>query len=274
MPDIAAMESSKKRKLKDGESVKVKKSKSKSNVGKQAVEVETVAKDEDVPVDQVISAPAAASTSQGVTSDPIATDATDAADAADTEPSRKRSKKAPDADPALPEIEIDTEAPTPLSKAQLRAARKEAKAAAKAGKDVPADGEAAGAAGTPAKAKTKKEKKDKKPTKINSIWIGNMSFRTQADTLRSWMERNIRSLAESDESTREAIEDAEKRIKRREEKRVEKRAEREAEAKKEGKEVRPRKAMDGESGSEAGSWITRVNLPLKPGKGKLSDNKG
>jgi hypothetical protein len=97
------------------------------------------------------------------------------------------------------DYEIDLAAPEPLSKAELRAARR----AAKRGDVAPAEGE-----------KPKKRKRlpefdpneadeDEKPKggvaegagrevkKQNSVWVGNLAFKTTPQSLREWFERKL-----------------------------------------------------------------------------------
>lgn len=87
-------------------------------------------------------------------------------------------------------LEIDLSAATPLSKAEARAARKKAKRG-----DVDEDDD---------KPKAEKaEKKPKPPTKQNSIWIGNLSFRTTAESLKEFLENGVVELGgEADSVTR------------------------------------------------------------------------
>lgn len=92
-------------------------------------------------------------------------------------------------------LEIDLSAATPMSKAEARAARKKAK---RGEVDEPKT-EAAG------DDKPKREKKPKvdKPVKQNSIWIGNLSFRTTSESLKTFLEQGVVELGgESDSVTR------------------------------------------------------------------------
>lgn len=106
-------------------------------------------------------------------------------------------KRRPEAE-ALEELEVDLAAPEPLSKADARAARKKAKRA-----DVVEDGIAV---------KGKSEREDgeakvngaaevkRKPKKRNSIWIGNLSFKTTPDLLKDFVQRGVVELGgESEE---------------------------------------------------------------------------
>lgn len=81
-------------------------------------------------------------------------------------------------------LEVDVEAPEPLSKAQ---ARKEAKRAAKRDTAV-VDGEDAG---TEPPKKKKKVDENAKPKRANSIWIGNLSFKTTPDELKAWFTKEL-----------------------------------------------------------------------------------
>jgi hypothetical protein len=148
-------------------------------------------------------------------------------------------------------LEINVEAPEPLSKAEARAAKKRAKlglpeeTASKDEKnkkkkktrvnadrlsDVEDEGEdGEGSKGT-AKAKDGKDKgksktKDKegkpaKPAKKNSVWIGNLSFRTTEERIKEFLEKGVQE-------------------------------------------------MGGPEGS-----VTRINLPKKEGKAGFSDSRG
>lgn len=84
-------------------------------------------------------------------------------------------------------LEIDTELPTPLSKAEARKAKRSGKA--------PAEGEVA--EGDPKVDVGKKDKKPKttaEPKRKNSVWIGNLSFRTNQENLRTFFEQGVKEL--------------------------------------------------------------------------------
>lgn len=109
-------------------------------------------------------------------------------------PTTKRRREAE----GLEELEVDLTAPEPLSKAEIRAARKKAK---KGGPDEdtttngvkPEEGKAhgGGEAGD-----LKREGK-----KRNSIWIGNLSFKTTPELLKDFVQRGITELGgEGEES--------------------------------------------------------------------------
>jgi hypothetical protein len=149
-------------------------------------------------------------------------------------------------------LEINVEAPEPLSKAEARAAKKRAKlglpeeTASKDEKnkkkkkarvnadrlsDVEDEGED-GVGGSKGKAKAKdgkekgksksndKEGKPAKPAKKNSVWIGNLSFRTTEERIKEFLEKGVQE-------------------------------------------------MGGPEGS-----VTRINLPKKEGKAGFSDSRG
>lgn len=94
-------------------------------------------------------------------------------------------------------LEIDVTAPEPLSKAEARAARKRQKKGLpdlppkltkpdKPRRDgSPAEGEEDGQTGEG------KEKKEKTKQRMNSVWIGNLSFRTTAESLKTYLEKGI-----------------------------------------------------------------------------------
>jgi hypothetical protein len=99
-------------------------------------------------------------------------------------------------------MEVDLKAGAPLSKAEMRAAKKRAKLGqapvekkadyekkakkmAEAEEDEGAEGEE-GAPRRKEKAAAPKEEKGE-----FSVWVGNMSFRTQPDALKTWMQTGI-----------------------------------------------------------------------------------
>ncbi|KAJ9110064.1 hypothetical protein QFC19_001734 [Naganishia cerealis] len=141
-------------------------------------------------------------------------------------------------------LEIDPDAPTPLSKAQARAARKEAK---RKRKDGEADGEAetdeeeTGADGERKSKKSKKDKDDvpKPPKRQHSVWIGNLAFKTNAESLKAWLEREIILLSKGGGPKAEAGEADE--------------------------DDEPEEGDDDEVDEET-EIITRVNMPMKQGR--------
>jgi hypothetical protein len=157
----------------------------------------------------------------------------------DPGPSRKkarRDREAREEDGDL--LEIDVSAPTPLSKAEARAAKKRAKRGeggdtAEAAKDegrkkksrarVNAD-RLSDVEDEISEGKSGKEDAERpktmRPERKNSIWIGNVSFRTTPETLQAFLEKGVVELG------------------------------------------------------GGGGCVTRVNLPKKPGRNGLSDNKG
>lgn len=92
-------------------------------------------------------------------------------------------------------LEIDVDAPEPLSKAEARAARKRQKKGlpelppkiTKPDKPKKHDSDDEEEEGE------KKEKKEEKKPKqrMNSVWIGNLSFRTTAESLKAYLEKGI-----------------------------------------------------------------------------------
>ncbi|EIW70118.1 hypothetical protein TREMEDRAFT_68494 [Tremella mesenterica DSM 1558] len=116
-------------------------------------------------------------------------------------PKKKRQTEIPDL------LEVDLTAPEPKSKAELRAARKKAKHHANGSNDE----EGAGAANDGSKKKRSKivgEGKDEKHTdkeggklkKQNSVWIGNLSFRTTLERLKEFFNKGVKELGGSEES--------------------------------------------------------------------------
>lgn len=111
---------------------------------------------------------------------------------AEAAPSRKR--RAADEDDG-PELEIDLAASAPLSKAEARAARKRAKRGDAPlppkqtnveSKNVEQDETTEEGKAAAAEAAAKKQ-----PQGEFSVWIGNMSFRTNEEALRAFVERGI-----------------------------------------------------------------------------------
>ena len=103
---------------------------------------------------------------------------------------KRRRSTEPEDDEDL--LEIDVEAPEPLSKAEARAARKRAKkglpeAPRKAKKlDEPK--------GDGAEEEEGKGEKKAYTKKQNSIWIGNLAFKTTAETLKAFLEKGVTEL--------------------------------------------------------------------------------
>ena len=98
--------------------------------------------------------------------------------------------------------EIDINAPTPLSKAELRAAKRKAKRGEevdetekpKKRKKLPEfDPTEADPEARAAKDKEQKERVPK-PKKQNSVWIGNLAFKTTDEQLRSWIDKGVQEL--------------------------------------------------------------------------------
>lgn len=132
------------------------------------------------------------------------------------------------------DYEIDLEAPEPLSKAELRAAKKRSKKTGKGAGEIevpdkeklkkrkrlpefdPLEAENQAAADN----REKEEKAAREAKKQNSVWIGNLAFKTTPQSLKEWVEKGIK-----------------------------------------------------EAGGEEGC-VTRVNLPKKPGKGGYGESKG
>lgn len=103
-------------------------------------------------------------------------------------------------------LEVDLTAGAPLSKAEARAAKKRAKLGQapvqkkaeyeKKAKAIDAgaegEGEGEGEASGDGEARPRKVKEKGKEEKGEySVWIGNMSFRTQPDALKAWLENGI-----------------------------------------------------------------------------------
>ncbi|ORY31218.1 hypothetical protein BCR39DRAFT_526969 [Naematelia encephala] len=122
--------------------------------------------------------------------------ATEADTSNEAESSRKRRRKDDDEENE-DELEVDLEAPTPLSKAEARAAKKREKRgeAPKEKKNEKADkpkrdkdGDADDGGGSPVK------EKNKAKVKQNSIWIGNLSFKTTQEALRGFFVKGLATL--------------------------------------------------------------------------------
>lgn len=100
-------------------------------------------------------------------------------------PTQKRRRDSDD----LEELEVDLAAPEPLSKAEIRAARKKAKKGdgdadeiSAKGADLAAASEKEGGEGVTS---VKREKKR------NSVWVGNLSFKTTPELLKEFVQRGI-----------------------------------------------------------------------------------
>jgi RNA recognition motif-containing protein len=78
------------------------------------------------------------------------------------------------------ELEVDLEAPTPMNKKEARLAKKKAKRVE--------DGD------EPAVTEEPKKKEQVHVEKRNSIWIGNLSFRTQGDRIKEFLENGVKAL--------------------------------------------------------------------------------
>ena len=83
------------------------------------------------------------------------------------------------------ELEVDLAAPEPHSRAEIRAARKKAKKGEPGGADTPANAKEDG--------EGEKENGEVKrtPKKRNSIWIGNLSFKTTPELLKDFVQKGI-----------------------------------------------------------------------------------
>jgi hypothetical protein len=89
----------------------------------------------------------------------------------------------------IEELEVDLEAPTPMNKKEARLAKKKAK------RGDAEEGAAEGGAGAGAG----REGEEKKPKAVpvekrNSIWIGNLSFRTTTDRIKEFLENGVKEL--------------------------------------------------------------------------------
>jgi hypothetical protein len=135
-------------------------------------------------------------------------------------------------------LEIDPDAPTPLSKAQARAARKEAKLKRKAG-NTSDDDEASD--GEPKAKRTKKDKTElpKPPKRQHSVWIGNLAFKTNPESLKAWLEREIILLSKGGGGKPAAGEEED--------------------------DDEPEEGDDDEVDEET-EIVTRVNMPMKQGR--------
>jgi hypothetical protein len=98
--------------------------------------------------------------------------------------------RAQENDPNL--LEIDVDAPEPLSKAEIRAAKRRAKKGLPDPTPTtePVKGEEEGDEAERRPAKRAKER-DAEPKRQNSIWIGNLSFKCTEDSLRAFFEKGI-----------------------------------------------------------------------------------
>lgn len=85
-----------------------------------------------------------------------------------------------ESDPNL--LEVDISLPEPLSKAQARLAKKNAKRTGPDGEDQDESAQPA---------KKQKTTENAKPKRANSIWIGNLSYKTTADELKSWFAKEL-----------------------------------------------------------------------------------
>jgi hypothetical protein len=83
----------------------------------------------------------------------------------------------------IEELEVDLEAPTPMNKKEARLAKKKAK-----------KGGAEGEEGEGAVVEEEKKPKPVPVEKRNSIWIGNLSFRTTADRIKEFLEKGVAEL--------------------------------------------------------------------------------
>jgi len=87
----------------------------------------------------------------------------------------------------IEELEVDLEAPTPMNKKEARLAKKKAKKGGAEGDEGIEGGVGAGAG----------EEKKPKPVPVekrNSIWIGNLSFRTTTDRIKEFLENGVKEL--------------------------------------------------------------------------------
>lgn len=99
------------------------------------------------------------------------------AESSTAEPESKKRKHNEDVE----ELEVDLEAPTPMNKKEARLAKKKAKR-----------GDVEGEAGVEAKVAPKQPVVERR----NSVWIGNLSFRTTEERLKEFMEEGVRELAD------------------------------------------------------------------------------
>lgn len=86
------------------------------------------------------------------------------------------------------ELEVDLEAPTPMNKKEARLAKKKAKRVE--------DGEEEPSKATDKPAATKQVH----PEKRNSVWVGNLSFRTTPERLQEFFEAGVKELGGMDGS--------------------------------------------------------------------------
>lgn len=119
------------------------------------------------------------------------THAEEAAYGAVEEATKKPSKEQVD-DGTL--LEVDVDLPAPLSKAEARAARKRAKKAEEAGLPEPASSEAAG------KGKGKEKEKVEQVKRQNSVWIGNLSYRTTTERVKEFFVKGVAQLGGDEDS--------------------------------------------------------------------------
>jgi hypothetical protein len=83
----------------------------------------------------------------------------------------------------IEELEVDLEAPTPMNKKEARLAKKKAKKGGAEGED-----------GEGAVAEEEKKPKPVPVEKRNSIWIGNLSFRTTTERIKEFLEKGVAEL--------------------------------------------------------------------------------
>ena len=118
-------------------------------------------------------------------------------DAPKGEKKRRREDDEENNDPSL--LEINVGAPEPLSKAEARAAKKRQKKGlpelppkvTKTDKPKRAEDGSDGEDGEEAKAREEKKAEEAKSIRQNSVWIGNLSFRTTAEGLKAFLENGI-----------------------------------------------------------------------------------
>lgn len=82
----------------------------------------------------------------------------------------------------IDELEVDLKAPTPMNKKEARLAKKRKARGEELGAEAAAEGE--------------KKEKVVKPVveKRNSVWIGNLSFRTTGDRIKEFLENGVKEL--------------------------------------------------------------------------------
>jgi hypothetical protein len=118
-------------------------------------------------------------------------------DAPKSEKKRRREDDEENNDPSL--LEINVGAPEPLSKAEARAAKKRQKKGlpelppkiTKTDKPQRRDDGSDGEDDEEIKAREAKKAEEAKSTRQNSVWIGNLSFRTTAEGLKAYLENGI-----------------------------------------------------------------------------------